>query len=407
MWSRLASLTLQSIYHSFHPTSGSSTCKLSDLQSPPTVLIAILNSLSWLVPPVVPSQRAVLTVSLAQRTRKLRLFTKKRVDWSRLSGTCTRRRPNYYNDRMRWAPRWSLPFETLSIIFEFACSAPGLHSRALAFHTRNQDGRATKATVDSENIERDHFQLVIGAVSSQWRSIVQTSPWLWTSIQLEVSQVSAEQRAAFLRLSLTNSKWTPISLSLHYADDFESSPSLLIHETVDPLMIESFFKAWESSPHKTSSNMAHKSSISLSNCRLYHWHSRFSGYGDCTSQRCTTSPFVSSKMSRILDDHDPASMVWTHVARFITYELRSRSAGSFEMSQPSRIPLPQTWTFKLQHTCHASWASDIPVLGSFGVINEWDQGVGSCSHSVSPRICSTGDGLECLQPPPEQRPSLS
>ncbi|KAF5346265.1 hypothetical protein D9756_011269 [Leucocoprinus leucothites] len=136
------------------------------------------------------------------------------------------------------SPVNSLPVETLSTIFEFVCPPYDLDTR-IHLLTRDQSKFSPKPDNAVDLMEPEHLQLVLGAVSARWRSVVRATPRIWTSIVLDVSTTDTEHTSAFMRLCLENSGQLPICLTLDYSVDFgHSDPGVLVHESVDHLVID-------------------------------------------------------------------------------------------------------------------------------------------------------------------------
>ncbi|KAJ3563179.1 hypothetical protein NP233_g9110 [Leucocoprinus birnbaumii] len=208
------------------------------------------------------------------------------------------------------SPISTLPNETLSAIFEFACPSPDFETRIQRLtHPRNTFSPSSEHVVD--DIE-DYipFQLVLGAVSAHWRDVVQGTPRLWKSIVLDVSPNNAQCCAAILRLFFQKLGLASMSLTVDYSSDFQRSTSgLLIHETIDHLLIERL-------PRLRGLHLTNPPSA---------WFTHF--------------PSLSQLISLTIDDNNPSSteFVLPPTAPLRLFGLRVRERGS-PYTTPIQLP---------------------------------------------------------------------
>ncbi len=106
------------------------------------------------------------------------------------------------------SPIMRLPTETLCSIFKLACPPPDISSLHVLGYYSNKSG---------EPPDDECFQFALGAVSSHWHQVVQSSPHLWKWVELWITPTNAEKKGALLRLFIENSKKVPFNLALNIA----------------------------------------------------------------------------------------------------------------------------------------------------------------------------------------------
>ncbi|KAF5361845.1 hypothetical protein D9756_002073 [Leucocoprinus leucothites] len=119
-------------------------------------------------------------------------------------------------------PTSHLPFEVLSHIFQFACPPIDFNARPLCeydyYDLSAGSGCNTIAypeSADYTHLQYRCFPLILGAVCSRWRKVAWSTPELWTTFALEVSETKFNSQVSLLRLYLTNSGSLPTSLEVN------------------------------------------------------------------------------------------------------------------------------------------------------------------------------------------------
>lgn len=104
-----------------------------------------------------------------------------------------------------------LPPEILSIIFQFAHPPIDFDTRTIVVEPpefRRLRREAYKKV--------DHFQLVLGAVSWNWRQVIRATPQLWTTLSVGVYEMACENVVSLLDLYFKNSGRLPMTVELDF-----------------------------------------------------------------------------------------------------------------------------------------------------------------------------------------------
>ncbi|KAF5362198.1 hypothetical protein D9756_002691 [Leucocoprinus leucothites] len=121
-----------------------------------------------------------------------------------------------------------LPFETISTIFFYAICHPSPFNHYTSWGTRRVQLK--------RNPEDAFFSVTLGAVCSSWRTVVLSTPKLWTYFEYPESAWKRKRDCRYLlALYLHNSRHLPISISLTFTGDVDNS--LLWHPSFDRALI--------------------------------------------------------------------------------------------------------------------------------------------------------------------------
>lgn len=116
------------------------------------------------------------------------------------------------------SPITILPPEILALIFQHACQPTDIaqkHDAGLPVaqnHVKNQR----------------YPQFVMAAVSTHWRQVVFDTPYLWTSLNLDVTYRTFEYGCEIFQAFLTYSRSLFITISLRFLDDFSVGPNMTL-----------------------------------------------------------------------------------------------------------------------------------------------------------------------------------
>lgn len=129
-------------------------------------------------------------------------------------------------------PIGTLPGETLSLIFQFACALP----RFGAFLPPKE------AVVDDGwcDIYSD-----LHDTSVRWRRALLSTPQLWTNASLFFKKRNMKSKTSFLTRLLENSGDLPLTLSLHFHKEIALPAETLVDPTVDDLLRKNFSRIKE------------------------------------------------------------------------------------------------------------------------------------------------------------------
>lgn len=138
----------------------------------------------------------------------------------------------------------SLPDEILAIIFIYACPSNKFQSRFS--HARALDTIDYYRSHEREGLQYCTLPIVLSSVSSQWRRVSWSTPQLWRTLAVRVTNGTAEQVASLLCLYLQNSGNHPVSLEL----DFRQEPTMRVDRPRTPRSHTGVFTPYDTDPIK-------------------------------------------------------------------------------------------------------------------------------------------------------------
>lgn len=127
-----------------------------------------------------------------------------------------------------------LPQEILSVIFQFAFPPPKFG----AFPPK--DNNTIFGGVEGADYSWFKIYRTLNNVSTHWRRTLASTPDLWTNVDLHIQDGPLETYKTFLPQFLKNSGDLPLNLSFHFPEYIDLDDDILIHPTVDTLLLDNF-----------------------------------------------------------------------------------------------------------------------------------------------------------------------
>ncbi|KAF9448941.1 hypothetical protein P691DRAFT_775045 [Macrolepiota fuliginosa MF-IS2] len=117
-----------------------------------------------------------------------------------------------------------LPYEIISSIFQHVSPPIDFESRDFRTEYAHRPVTVYQLTKKSDFEDPGPFiPVMLGVISSHWRSIAWSTQELWTSIALEVKEAKAQSQACLLDLYFRNAKDLRVSLELDFREYFRSN----------------------------------------------------------------------------------------------------------------------------------------------------------------------------------------